>query len=369
MILAWRREPLPGHLRSLRASDPCAPKIPGRLRGVIRRAAELRRMDIARTDTAGRPEVRLSFSGDGGTLFGIHIINLLLGIVTLGIYYFWGKVRVQRFLHSQMEFDGDRFAYHGTGVELLVGFLKTLGLVVLGMIGLALLQLFGARPETVAVATLLIYPVLLVVIPVAIAGSRRYRLSRASWRGIRFSFRGQTGAFVKMFVSGALLTVITFGLYYPFFYNNMWRFLISNTYYGTVRFEFDGSGADLFGSFLLAVVLTPLTLGLYWFWFTAHRQRYMWTRTSFAAARFRCTVTGGRLFRLTLGNGLLLFITLGLAFPWVQARNIRFLCGTLAVEGLPEMDAIRQEAQAASPTGEAIADFLGLDFPGLAPGW
>lgn len=326
-------------------------------------------MDISRTGAAGGSETRLSFHGDGGTLFGIHIVNLFLSIITLGVYYFWGKVRVQRFLHSQMEFDGDRFAYHGTGVELLLGFLKTLGLVVLGVIGLALLQLPGARPETIAVATLLIYLVLLVVIPVAIAGSRRYRLSRASWRGIRFSFRGQTGAFVRMFVSGALLTVITFGLYYPFFYNNMWRFLIGNTYYGTQRFEFDGTGADLFGKFLLAVVLTPLTLGLYWFWFAAHRQRYMWTRTSFAAARFRCTVTGGRLFRLTLGNGLLLFVTLGLALPWVRARNIRFLCGTLAAEGLLEMDAVRQEAQAASPTGEAIADFLGLDFPGLAPGW
>lgn len=326
-------------------------------------------MDIARTDTTGGPEAQLSFHGDGGTLFGIHIINLLLGIVTLGIYYFWGKVRVQRFLHSQMEFNGDRFAYHGTSVELLVGFLKTLGLVVLGVIGLALLQILGARPDVVAVATLLIYSVLLVVIPVTIAGSRRYRLSRASWRGIRFSFRGQAGAFVRMFVSGALLTVITFGLYYPFFYNNMWRFLIGNTYYGTQRFEFDGTGADLFGSFLLAVVLTPFTLGLYWFWFAAHRQRYMWARTSLLAGRFRCTVTGGRLFRLTLGNVLLLVITLGLALPWVQARNIRFLCGTLTVEGLLEMDAIRQEAQAASPTGEAMADFLGLDFPGLAPGW
>lgn len=326
-------------------------------------------MDVARVGPAGRQESKLSFHGDGVTLFGIHIVNLLLSIVTLGIYYFWGKVRVQRFLHSQMEFDGDRFAYHGTGVELLVGFLKTLGLVVLGAIGLALLQLFGARPETVALATLLIYLVMLVVVPVAIAGSRRYRLSRASWRGIRFSFRGQTGAFVKMFVRGALLTVITFGLYYPFFYNDMWRFLIGDTYYGTQRFEFDGSGADLFGRFLLAVVLTPLTLGLYWFWFAAHRQRYMWEHTAFASARFRCTVTGGRLFRLSLGNGLLLVITLGLALSWVRARNIRFLCNTLAVEGPLEMDAIRQEAQAASPTGEAIADFLGLDFPGLAPGW
>ncbi len=326
-------------------------------------------MTTAQVEPAGVQEAKLSFHGEGGTLFGISIVNLLLGIVTLGIYYFWGKVRVQGYLHSQMELDGDRFAYHGTGAELLVGFLKTLGLIVLVIAGLVLLMLPGPRPGADVVATLFIYAVLILVVPVAIAGSRRYRLSRASWRGIRFSFRGQTGSFVRMFISGALLTVVTLGLYYPFFYNNIWRFLIGNTHYGTARFEFDGTGADLFGRFLLAVVLTPLTLGVYWFWFAAHRMRYMWARTAFAGARFRCAVTGGRLFRLTLGNVLLLVVTLGLALPWVRTRNIRFLCDALAVQGLAGTDAIRQEALPASPTGEAIADFLGIDFPGLAPTW
>ena len=67
---------------------------------------------------------RPTFHGTGGTLFGIHIVNTLLTIVTLGVYYFWAKTRLRRYLFSQTEIEGDRFAYHGTGRELLLGTLK-----------------------------------------------------------------------------------------------------------------------------------------------------------------------------------------------------------------------------------------------------
>src|SRR3970040_1427298 len=69
---------------------------------------------------------QLSFHGSGGSLFGIHIVNVLLTLITLGIYYFWGKVRVRSYLLSQSEFEGDRFSYHGTGKELLIGWLKAM---------------------------------------------------------------------------------------------------------------------------------------------------------------------------------------------------------------------------------------------------
>ncbi len=72
-------------------------------------------MEVA---TAAQPVRRPSFHGSAGTLFGIQLINLLLTIVTLGIYSFWGKTKVRGYLWSQTEFEGDRFAYHGTGKEV-----------------------------------------------------------------------------------------------------------------------------------------------------------------------------------------------------------------------------------------------------------
>src|SRR6266480_4441823 len=75
----------------------------------------------AATTTGSR---HASFRGSGATLFGVHVVNALLILATLGVYYFWAKVRVRSYLWSQSEFEGDRFAYHGTGRELIVGFAK-----------------------------------------------------------------------------------------------------------------------------------------------------------------------------------------------------------------------------------------------------
>ena len=44
---------------------------------------------------------RLSFHGTGGTLFGIHVVNVLFTVLTLGIYYFWGKTRIRRYLFEE----------------------------------------------------------------------------------------------------------------------------------------------------------------------------------------------------------------------------------------------------------------------------
>ena len=52
---------------------------------------------------------RLAFHGAGSFLLGIHIVNVLLTIVTLGVYYFWAKVRVEEYILSQTECAGDRF--------------------------------------------------------------------------------------------------------------------------------------------------------------------------------------------------------------------------------------------------------------------
>ncbi len=316
-----------------------------------------------------QPVRQPSFHGNGGTLFGIQLVNLLLTVVTLGIYYFWGKTKVRGYVHSQTEFDGDRFAYHGTGKELLIGWLKTMGIFVVLFVGIAVLQyLVPQRLTVIIIRALVTYAVVLVLVPLAIVGSRKYRLSRTSWRGVRFSFRGQAREFLKLFVGGSLLSAVTLGFYTPFFNNNMWQYLVSHSYFGSQRFEFDGKGRDLFGRFVKALLLTIVTLGLSWIWYAAARQRYYWAHTSFGGARFRSTVAGGPLFRLTLGNAVLLIFTLGLAASWVRTRNIGFICSNLALDGQVDLETIRQEAQMAPATGDEMADFLGLDYPGLVPG-
>ena len=305
----------------------------------------------------------LLFHGSGAALFGIQIVNLLLVLLTAGVYYFWAKVRVRAYMASETEFEGDRFAYHGTGRELFVGFLKAIVVFVVPVVLLQVLPgALGAPDAVKALAYLGTYAIAAVVIPLAVVGARRYRLSRTSWRGIRFSLRGRTFAFVKVFWLGWMLMPLTLGLWYPVWITQRHAFLTRNSWFGSERFGFDGRGRDLVGPFILMVLLFLPTLGLAWFWFSAFRHRYFWGHTSVGAARFRSTVSGVAWAWLTCSNVVFLVATAGLAWPWLTVRNVRFTLRYLGLEGPLDVSAVRQEAQAATATGEGLAGFFDVDL-------
>ena len=77
---------------------------------------------------------RLSFHGSGGTLFGIHVVNVFFMLLTLGFYYFWGKTRIRRYIFGESAFGADRFAYHGTAHELMLGFGKAFVLFIVPIV-------------------------------------------------------------------------------------------------------------------------------------------------------------------------------------------------------------------------------------------
>jgi uncharacterized membrane protein YjgN (DUF898 family) len=337
---------------------------------------------------AARPAAvtrRPRFHGDGGSLFGIQLVGSVLTIVTLGIYLAWAKTRIRQYLWAQTEFAGDRFEYHGTGKELYAGMVKAslylfMPIVVLNAIGSAV---GGAVETLVSFVTL---AAMAVVAPLAMVGARRYRLSRTSWRGIRFSFRGDARSFIKQFLTWSTLNVVTLGIYYPIFAARQHAYLTSQTYFGSVRFGFDGDpnalvtpylraygaaivllavGVATFLGFPMAlplwILVSALVVSYLAIGFVARKRQYCWNHTTVAGARFASSVTPGALFKLYAGNVLLLVVTLGLASAWVRVRNARFACETLALTGAADLDGVLQEAQQASTTGEGFASVFDTD--------
>lgn len=302
-----------------------------------------------------------TFHGEGGTLFGIHLKNLLLTILTLGIYSFWAKTAVRQYLYSQTAVTGDRFGYHGTGGELLKGWLKAMGIVIVGLVIAAVLGNFVHE----AAGVIFLYGVGgLLFFPLALVGSRKYRLSRTSWRGIRFSFRGNFEDLIGIFIPGILLTIITCGIYFPFFHANIRRYFVNETRFGHAPFAFTGDGRGMIGRHLALYLLLPLTLGIYWFWHAAFRHRYYWGETSFGSARFHSRLNGGDLALFSLTNLLLLLVTLGIAYPWVQARTMHFFCDKIGITSMEAFDAAAQDPRSATATGDMLADALDLDLVG-----
>jgi uncharacterized membrane protein YjgN (DUF898 family) len=306
---------------------------------------------------------RPTFNGAGGTLFGIHVVNVLLMIVTLGIYYFWAKTRVRQYLAGQTQIEGDRFAYHGTARELLLGTLKAVLVFGLPILLLRLVRDVLDVPILMKVAAGIVSAsMLFVFFPIATVGARRYRLSRTSWRGIRFSFRGRVWELIKIWIVGTFLSGITFGFYYPFFLVTRQAFMVSHSYFGSERFEFTGRGRELFKHYLIAALLTLPTLGLCWVWYVARKRRYFWDSTRFGDARFSCSVTGGALLGLWVVDALLLICTLGIAWPWVRVRNINFSFRNLALLGPLDLERIQQQAQSVSTIGEGLSGFFDTGF-------
>ena len=62
-------------------------------------------------------------------LVGIVVKNLVLTVITLGIYRFWARTRLRRYFWSNITISGEPLEYTGTGRELFVGFLIALAVL------------------------------------------------------------------------------------------------------------------------------------------------------------------------------------------------------------------------------------------------
>ena len=64
---------------------------------------------------------QVHFTGNGREYFGIWIVNLLLSVLTLGIYSAWAKVRTLQYFYGHSRVDGQGFRYLATPLQILKG--------------------------------------------------------------------------------------------------------------------------------------------------------------------------------------------------------------------------------------------------------
>jgi uncharacterized membrane protein YjgN (DUF898 family) len=308
---------------------------------------------------------RFTYDGTGSALLLLLLKNALLTVLTLGIYSFWARNAVRQFRYDHTLFDGDRFAYHGTGGELLRGAIKAFAVMfLLGLVlAVAGAVMVGdtASPVGSLWLTLVFYGIVGLLIIVAINGARKYRMSRSAFRGIRFSFHGELGSYFVLMVRGILFSIFTLGFYMPYFANQRRAFLVDNALYGSEPFLYDGEGKDLFGEYVKAVLFTIPTLGLYWLWYKAFEHRYFWSHTAMRDARFHSTVTGGEMFRLYATNLLLVVCTFGIGAPWATTRAHTYFAENLVLLGSVEWTKVQQRMQPATATAEGLAQGFDID--------
>lgn len=150
----------------------------------------------------------LSFEGSGMEYFKIWIVNILLTIVTLGLYYPWAKVRNNRYFYANSTLEGRNFEYHATGKQLFFGYLIAIGLLI------AYIVLQNISPT----GGLIVFLIFLVALPWIIWRSLMFNMRMTSFSNVRFSFDGKLGgAYLNFMLLPILFFVVLYGIPMVFF--------------------------------------------------------------------------------------------------------------------------------------------------------
>ena len=205
----------------------------------------------------------LEFKGEGSAFFGILIVNWILTVLTLGFYYPWARAKQLQYTYSHTTLNNESFYFSGTGAEMFKGFIKLIGMYLLFIV---VYGLFVRYAESPILAVLVLYLCIFAIIPVIIHGSLRYRMSRTSYRGIRFGYRGDRRELMVQFFRDVLLSIVTFGIYSSWLSMNLRSYTHRHMRYGNIEFSNEAKGADYFVLNLKGGLLTILTLGIYSFW-------------------------------------------------------------------------------------------------------
>lgn len=187
------------------------------------------------------------FTGKASEYFGIWIVNLLLSIVTLGIYSAWAKVRRKKYFYNNTLVDGVGFDYHANPINILKG------RVIAVVLFIAYSVLSGINPALGLLMAFLLF----LALPWIVVRGMMFNARNSSYRGLRFDFNGKYGEAVKVFIGYTLLTIVTLGLAIPFVAQRTQKFIISGHKFGTSNFKMEALVRDFYKIYLV-ILFIPL---------------------------------------------------------------------------------------------------------------
>ncbi|RIH81978.1 Inner membrane protein YjgN [Meiothermus luteus] len=345
---------------------------------------------------AGPQTYRLEFRGRAEEFFRIWIVNIVLSVLTLGVYYAWAKVRARRYLYANTYLAGHPFEYLAEPLPILRG-----NLVVAAGLGLYYFA-NNLYPEL----GFLVVAGGFALLPWVIHQTLRFTAHNSAYRGIRFGFQGSLReAYFQYFWLG-LLAFITLGLATPYVRFRQRQYIYNHIAYGATRSRFTGQLGFFWSVYLKAVglalllylgvgllavlvfgagaVLVPLpgadllallavlALSLLALSALVVVQQYLyvrltnhtWNHTTLGPLRLRARLRVRDLTWISLTNLLAVVLTLGLAIPWAKVRYLRHVLEHLLLQSEAELDDLVAAGgpDRVASLGEAATDILGLEI-------
>ncbi|HSG52576.1 MAG TPA: YjgN family protein, partial [Rheinheimera sp.] len=285
---------------------------------------------------------KILFSGQAGEYFGIWIVNILLSILTLGIYSAWAKVRTQQYFYGHTKIENQSFRYLATPMQILRG--RIIAVVLFGSY-FALASMMPAVAAAFAIAMIFVSPWLIVQ-------SLKFNMRVTSYRNVRFAFHGTYGGAFKYFILLPVLAAFTLYLAMPWALRKIDAYIVGNTSYGGKKFSVNTDTSTYYIAALTAfavavgimtvfiiasvvisfaagaveasssgsVVVGFLAIVAYWFVFmltgaiyhTAIRNHLFNNSQIDGVVRFNSSMKTGAYLALTMTNLLAMMFTLGL---------------------------------------------------------
>lgn len=339
---------------------------------------------------------RFSFLGSGKEYFGIWIVNILLTIVTLGIYSAWAKVRRNRYFYGNTVLLGRAFEYHAKGKQILIGRVIVFGYLIV----------YNLLLTFVPIAGIIVLLLSLFFVPWLVARGLRFSARVTSYRNVRFDFVGTTGGAFKAFILGGILTFLTLGLLAPLASRWVGRYVGSNMRFGGKAFATNPAFGPLYrglflglalalvvGLVVMAIVMGTLRLApeilnpadiQFWHWavlvagyvgtasfyaiitlfYGAAVRNAVWRSTIFDRKhRFNSGLSRGRYTWIAISNFLATVVTLGLLRPWAAVRMARYKWERTGVTIVGTVGTLMSDIEAqSSAVGAEFMDFEGFDF-------
>lgn len=370
--------------------------------------------------TESRLELR--FVGSGSEYFRIWIVNLLLTIITLSLYYPFAKVRRMRYFHGATEVGGHALSFHANPWKLLRGYL---------LVG-ALLAAYSLTLRLAPTMALVAVALMALLWPALWHSSLRFRMANTGWRGLRFRFTGSRLDAYKVMLPWFVLAALFFAvapsadakpgvmpsvwfwlvwglslLLWPALFWLMKRYQHSHYALAGERTKFTVTLGQLYvmglrigGVWLAAVFVlgvgmaTAAGLGamgrsggalgagaivamalvailgfvvfqaLLWPYLTSRLQNLYWNDTSSQHLYFQSRLAFRPLAWLTLKNWLLIILTLGLYWPFARIELARLRLEAMSVQCTIDIDELVNDAAAIDEgaAGDAAGDLLGIDL-------
>jgi uncharacterized membrane protein YjgN (DUF898 family) len=373
--------------------------------------------DVMPTHAASPPE-RLNFSYvKRPGLLKLTIVNFLLSLVTLGFYRFWAKTNVRKHIWSSVHINGEPLEYTGTGMELFKGFLVVFFVLVLPYILAVTAANFIQGPQSpIAVALQGVFFLAIYLLwGFAVYKARKFQLSRTNWRGIRGTLVGSAMTYSLLYFGSLIAKSMSMGWATPVMNTVLAEQITNDMRFGDAAFKFKGRAGPLYPTYAMCWLLTlaaiilvivmfvesstlsaqfktmfdpatseatiqsiagylalagvllfllfMLVIPMLWAIYTAKQLRVFANYTRFDGVPFTLNATTGSVIWLTVINLLLIVFTLGIAWPFVQQRIVKFTVDRLTLDGLVDVDRIRQSSAKMDTRGEGLAD--AFDVGGL----